>query len=702
MYVDSQVLKEHVDKIRGEMEGWYYIPHLWRAKAYAALSAKSVTGPVRQAEVFAAMLRELPPVLNAGEAIVGSTQGALGQSLPKGIAETEYVQAMNVVGEKINLTFGSHFDHACPDYEAAVTLGIGGILGKVEMRRKEYLTGEQKEYLDALDISLRAFQGLVSKYEAECRDKGLLEHSKRLANLVNNPPTSFWEALQLIWLIDLTFALEGRGAMSFGRMDQYLYPFYRHDLEQGHLTYDQGLLLIEHFYAKLGEPMRLNAINNISVGGLTPQGEDGTNELSYILLKAADTIRSPRHNLTARWHSGTPKAFKEACFNLIKTGIGFPAIVNDDVLSDGLVRLGYPPKDARDYCFVGCIETFFPGKTGPWADSRLNMLKVLENLLLRLAYQSEIPSTYEYFEDEYMRELAEAVENHAEQIRKMEAQFDYWERSSPFLSALTQDCIFRATDVNTGGAIYAAMHGIAGMGLATVTDSLNSIRVAVYRDRKYSIRALVEILQKNFLGKERDRSYLLNRISKYGNGCPDVDRIAQRVVSTFGEAVFSQRNYLGGRFLPLLAANINNIPAGREVGATPDGRLTMTPVSDAASPHFGRDRNGPTGVMSSLSNVDYVNSIGGNVVNMKITLSEDSKEQGAFISLVSTYFENGGLQMQFNSVDRETLLKAQSTPDEYGSLLVRVSGFSAYFTELSIEVQNDIISRTEHTLHNSV
>lgn len=700
MYVDSQVLQEHIDKIRGELEGKYYLPHLWRAKAYAVLSDNYMTGPVRQAEVFATMLRELPPVLNAGEAIVGSTQGALSQALPQGSDEAEYVQAAKLVEEEIYLTFGSHFDHACPDYEGLVTLGIGGILRKVQMRRKECLTGEQKEYLSAMDICLRAFQGLISKYEMKCRDMGLLEHSRRLTNLVNNPPTNFWEALQLIWFADLVFALEGRGAMSFGRMDQYLYSFYKRDMERGDLTYGQGLLLIEHFYAKLGEPMRLNAINNISVGGLTPQGEDGTNELSYILLEAADSIRSPRHNLTARWHSGTPKTFKEACFNLIKTGIGFPAIVNDDVLSKGLVRLGYPPKDARNYCFVGCIETFFPGKTGPWADSRLNMLKVLENLLLRLAYQSEVPTTYEDFEEKYMKELVEAVREHAEQIRQMEAQFDYWERSSPFLSVLTQDCILRATDVNTGGAVYAAMHGIAGMGLATVTDSLNSIRVSVYRDHKYSIRELVDMLQRNFSGNELDRLYLLNRIPKYGNSCHDVDCIAQRVASTFGEAVLSQRNYLGGRFFPLLAANTSNIPAGAEVGATPDGRLAMTPVSDAASPHFGRDRQGPTGVVSSLCNVDYVNSIGGNVVNMKITLSKDSKEADAFISLVSTYFENGGLQMQFNSVDRETLLKAQNTPDEYRNLLVRVSGFSAYFTELSVEVQNDIISRTEHTLHN--
>lgn len=698
MYMDSQVLKKRIDKIRDELEGGYYLPHLWRSRVYSAVTAESITGPVRQAKVFAAMLRELPPVINVGEAIVGSTQGALSLTLPQDSTEEEYAEAVKLVHENIYLTFGSHFDHACPDYEGLVTHGIGGILHKIEVRKKRHLTHDQKEYLTAMEIAVRAFQEFVWKYAAKCRELGLLEHAERLNNLANNPPRNFWEALQLIWLADLAFALEGRGAMSYGRMDQYLYPFYKRDIDRGDLTYEQALLLIEHFYAKLGEPMRVNPINNISVGGLTPQGEDGTNDLSFILLKAANTIRSPRHNLTARWHSGTPEAFKEECFELIRTGIGFPAIVNDDVLSRGLLRLGYPPEDARNYCFVGCIETFFPGKTGPWADSRLNMLKVLEDLLLRLTDESEVPVTYEDLEKEYMKALTTAVQKHADAIRHMEEQFDYWDRSSPFLSALTQDCIRRATDVNAGGAVYAGMHGIAGMGLATVTDSLNAIRVAVYEEQRYSLKELVDMLKKNFEGSERDRLYLLNRIPKYGNGFADVDSIARRVAATFGEAVFAETNYLGGHFLPLLAANIANIPAGAEVGATPDGRLAWTPVSDAASPHFGRDRQGPTGVTSSLCQVDYVNSIGGNVVNMKITLSGDPKERDAFVSLVSTYFEKGGLQMQFNSVDRETLLKAQASPDEYRNLLVRVSGFSAYFTELSCEVQNDIISRTEHTL----
>ncbi len=719
MYAGPSALKDYIDYKRIQLEDGYCLTHLWRSESYKRLTQKGVTGPLRQAYVFAHMLDQHTPILNPGEAIVGSTQGALSTVLPENVSEEEYKKAERFAYEESCLSFEWHYDHACPDYENLVTKGVSGLISHVEEQYKNQyqrqLKKSQTQYLDAMHISFIAFQRFISKYARECSCNGLIDHSRRLHNLIDAPPTCFWEALQLIWFADLVFVLEGRGAMAFGRMDQYLYPFYKYDIESGKLTPDQALLLLAHFYAKLGEPLRPNPINNISIGGFpsdtgipseggfSSDWNDGANELSLLFLEAANVIRSPRHNLTARWNLKTPKWFKEACFDLLKTGIGFPAIVNDEVLIKSLVRMGLPLEDAVDCCFVGCIETFLQGKTGPWCDTRFNMLKVLEDLLYKLIKEPHLlPATYGEFQDLYMSEMVNALMAHAEEIRQAESEIDFWECSSPFLSVLTCDCIYRATDVNTGGARYTAMTGVAGMGLATVADSLNSIRVAVYEKNKYSLAELVDILRDDFQNRERDRLYLLNRIPKYGNGEALVDNIARTVATTFGQTVLSLTNALGGRILPLLAANISNIGAGKEVGATPDGRHAYTPLSDAASPHFGRDRQSPAGVIASLSKIDYINSMGGNVVNMKISLSGHPGEREAFIAFLTTYFRKGGLQMQFNTTDVATLIEAQRKPENYENLIVRVSGFSSNFTHLAKEVQDDIISRTEHQFGNKM
>lgn len=689
--MDAYALKTHLAKIRSREENYFRLNRLWRARGYWA--AKDKEGPLRQAKAFASLLENLPHLSNPGELIVGSTQGALGTTIP---SQEEYQRAETTVYEELNLPFLGHWDHACPDYETLLEIGVSGILERIQKRQTEPRTQRQYQYLQAMELSISAFQNWILSLASYYEKEGALEHSRRLKNIATSPPQTFWEALQLIWLIDLTLVLEERGAMAFGRMDQYLYPFYKQDLATGHITKEEALQLIAHFYAKLEEPLRPNPINNIALGGVRRDGTDGTNSLSYLFLEAARIVRSPHHNLTARWHKNTPHRFKRACYDLFATGIGFPSVVNDEILVKGLQVLGFDEAEARDYCFVGCIETYFPGKTAPWADSRFNLLKVLTETIEE--QKTSPPPSFPAFLELYFQNLKAGLTKHAHGI-KQEENYDYWQFSSPFFSSLIEDCIARGCDLNGGGAIYPAMHGIAGMGLATTVDSLAALKRAVYEEQVFSFAELAQMLAANFVDFPWEQQYLL-KCPKYGNGRDEVDRLAGKVAAVFGETIFGFRTLQGGRMLPLLAANIANIEAGLEVGASPDGREAFTPLSDAASPHFGRDKRGPAAVIDSLAHVDYLNSIGGNVVNMKLALSPHTYEadRESFLALITTYFQRGGLQLQFNTTDKETLLKAQQDPESYSSLVVRVSGFSAYFVDLALEVQNDILQRTEHQL----
>ena len=400
---------------------------------------------MRQACSFARMLAELPEVSNPGELIVGSTQGALAKELPSGVDEAEYQKAEKTVELELKLPFIGHWDHACPDYQTLLELGVGGILEKIREEQKKTRPAEEQEYLSAMEKAVGAFQSWLYSLAAFYRGKDdLHSHGKRLEAIASRPPSSFWEAVQLVWLADLALALEERGAIVFGRMDQYLYPFYLKEINSGSMSREMTLELLCHLFAKLEEPLRLNPINNFALAGLKPDGEDGTNDLSFLMLEAADLVRSPNHKLTARWHANTPQEFKEACFDLIATGIGFPSIVNDDVLVEGLVDLGYPPEEARNYCFVGCIETYFPGRTAPWADSRFNFLKVLEDTLKEV--QDSPPPTFDAFLSLYFQKLRQGIQDHGRWINQLE-DYDYNQYNSPFLSALIQDCITRGRDM---------------------------------------------------------------------------------------------------------------------------------------------------------------------------------------------------------------------------------------------------------------
>jgi formate C-acetyltransferase len=323
------------------------------------------------------------------------------------------------------------------------------------------------------------------------------------------------------------------------------------------------------------------------------------------------------------------------------------------------------------------------------------MLKSLESVLN--ANHKNIKS-YKQLERLYVSQIGADVKKHADEINAVKRNFPPAKYSDPFMSAFLQDCISRGKDMNDGGTIYPDFHGIAGMGLGTTADALAALKKLVFEQKRVSLPDLMAALSLNFTGHEIIRQELINHAPKFGNGDPYVDRIARWVAKVFCDAVHRHRTPGGGWHVPLMAANISNIYSGMEVGATPDGRPAKTPLSDAGSPHFGRDKKGPTAVIESLSNIDYTAVTGGTVVNMRFNPSVVKGEQGLnrLTALLKVFVKTRCQELQFNMTGSEIMKDAQKNPDNYRNLIVRVSGFSAYFNELSKEVQDDIISRTEH------
>lgn len=690
---------------------------IWEGMSYIENENKPIV--IKRALALKNILDNGAILIMPDELIVGSLSGLFTNKLPDNISKKDAIRYRKKSRETGRRDFLSNFDHCAVDYQNIVKEGLAGFSRRVEKRLGEVKTRKQKDFLLAVGITLSAARQFILRYANTCEKEAkiskksraaeLIEIAKICRNIANKPPENFHEAIQLVWFIHLIFAVETRGAMALGRFDQYIFRFYENDIRNNRLNRRKALYLISHLWAKFEEPGIINPIQNICIGGVKENGEDAANELSYICLEATELVGTPKSNLSARLHDKTPEKFFEACAKVIRTGIGFPAVFNDEILIPALVKKGFSRKAARNYCLVGCIETFLQGKQPPWSDSRFNMLECV-NLVLRNGADEftgkqkgprtgkpEKLKTYREFESAFVKQVESGVKRHVDGINAYKKKFSNEKYMDPFISAFTNDCIKRAKDINDGGARYPGFHGIACMGLGTTSDALAAIKKLVYEQKHITLKELIKALDVNFKGYEIMRQELLNHAPKYGNGEHYVDSIAKRVAEISCRAIHGYRTPDRGWYLPLMAANIQNISAGKEVGATPDGRFSRTPLSDAASPHFGRDWKGPTAIIESIANVDYTLVTGGTVVNMKFNPSVLKGDTGLMrlVTLLKVFVKKRLQEFQFNVTGTVVMKNAQKNPQQYRNLLVRVSGFSAFFIELSKEVQDDIIRRTE-------
>lgn len=669
----------------------YDLGMCWRALAYRDQAGEPEV--VVRARAFANVLDHLE-IVDDGGLVLASCSCLAGDTLPEGLSAKEYqtlAEEHRIRGQR---DFWAGFDHSLADYPTLLSIGLGGYRERVRQAMENHSDQKAQEFLQAAQLTLDAFSRFIQRLANQTWQAGNHDLARVCAAVVEEPPRSFREAIQLVWLTHLVFKSEGRSHMALGRLDQYLWPFFALDCQEGRLSKADALELLCHLWSRIDE---IGEVQNICIGGLKPDGCDATNELSYLCLEATRLVQSPHTNLSARFHDATPEDFHRACFDVIRTGVGFPAIFNDHVLLVGLEEIGIPIEVARDYCMVGCIETMLAGRQPAWSDSRFNTPLYLLRALNSLALQED--PTYERLLVLFRDELARGIKEHAAQVNAHIARFPPDQYPDPFLSVLTRHCIERGLDINDGGAAFPRFHGIAVMGLATLADSLAAVKKLVFEENLVSLPELLRALEMDFVGYDPLRQALVHKAPKYGNDDPYVDQIAAQVVSWAADECLKHQVHGGGRFVSAMAANIQNISAGREVGATPDGRRAFTPLSDAASPFFGRDVHGPTAFLQSVAVPDYHRVLTGSVINMRFDPDHFVGEEGTqrFLAFTRFFVTNRIPELQFNFSKTETLLAARNDPEKYRNLVVRVSGFSARFVDLEPEVQDDILRRRAHT-----
>lgn len=673
--------------------------------------------------------------------------------------------------------------HVTVKYEEVLAIGYKGIIDKAQAELDRCQVGDgnyvkKSHFLKAVILSCQAvieyaerYAELASQMAAECADpvrkQELLQISQNCSRVPANGATSFYEACQSFWFVQQLLQVESSGhSISPGRFDQYMYPYYKADLDKGIITRESAQELLDCIWVKLNDLNKVrdaasaegfagySLFQNLIVGGQDKDGNDVTNDLSVMCILASMHVHLPMPSLSIRVWNGSPHELLIKAAELTRTGIGLPAYYNDEVIIPALLNRGLTLADAREYNIIGCVEPQKAGKTDGWHDAAFfNMCRPLELVFSNGMDKGELVgiqtgdvtkmTTFEEFYDAYKKQMEYCISllvnadnaidvAHAERV------------PLPFESCMVDDCISRGISVQEGGAIYN-FTGPQGFGIANMADSLYAIRKLVYEDKKVSMEEYKEALAWNYdkgldeqsvkdisemilkgmqeggmnvtedtakavlttvmrlkpteeqLRRFTEIHHMIDEVPKFGNAIDDVDYFARDVAYTYTRPMEKYANPRGGHFQAGLYPVSANVPLGGQTGATPDGRYAHTPVADGVSPSAGKDVNGPTAAATSVSRLDHFIVSNGTLFNQKFHPSALAGREGLekFVSLIQTFFDQKGMHMQFNVVDRETLLDAQKHPEKYSHLVVRVAGYSALFTTLSRSLQDDIIRRTE-------
>ena len=673
--------------------------------------------------------------------------------------------------------------HVTVKYEEVLAVGYEGIIKKAEQELSECNVGdgdyaERSHFLQAVILSCQAVIEYARRYSAlaqemaeRCTDAARKEELLRIAENCSRVPAkgaqNFYEACQSFWFVQQLIQLESSGhSISPGRFDQYMYPYYKKDMENGNISREFAQELMDCIWVKLNDLNKCrdavsaegfagySLFQNLIAGGQNKEEEDVTNDLSFMCIQASMHVRLPQPSLSVRVWNGSPHEFLIKAAELTRTGIGLPAYYNDEVIIPSLQNRGLSLEDAREYNIIGCVEPQKAGKTEGWHDAAFfNMCRPLELVFANGEDKGEmvgVPtgevtemSSFEEFYNAYKKQMEYCISllvNADNAIDVAHAK----RCPLPFLSCMVDDCLKRGKSVQEGGAVYN-FTGPQGFGIANMADSLFAVRKLVYEEKKVTMEEMKEALAWNFgkgldqqsvsdtaeavlrkmkdagqkidentvssilkavmnaqPGEEKMKRYeeihnMIEEVPKFGNDIPEVDYFARDVAYTYTKPLQNYKNPRGGQFQAGLYPVSANVPLGGQTGATPDGRYAHTPVADGVSPSAGKDVNGPTAAATSVSRLDHFIVSNGTLFNQKFHPSALSGREGLekFVALIRSYFDQKGMHMQFNVVDRDTLLDAQKYPEKYKHLVVRVAGYSALFTTLSRSLQDDIIRRTE-------
>ena len=634
----------------------------------------------------------------------------------------------------VDVELSSGIGHFFPGHENVLKFGLSGLIQKAEKYLEKYSDDEDKKiFLESVIMVLDAAKKFIYRFSnlakdladkeiSPARQKELWEISQICANISEVPPKSFKEALQLIYFTHLISGLEDGGfAISIGRLDQYLYPYYLKDKKEGKINNEEAQFLIECFFIKLstlwnyvigkgviaveGPPIA----ENLVIGGVDRDGNDATNELSWIILEAYNHIKTVQPTFCVRIHEATSEDFIRKIGEYIKAGTSI-ALMNDQVMIPGLINRGYSLEDAREYAPIGCVEPQHPYKSfGSTNANQFNIVKCLEltinngvDMLTRNEYglknYKEINS-YEDLWDNFARQMKYFIEYMVKTMYYLDKAISEL-TPQPFLSATIDDCIERGLDITKGGAVYD-FTGPQLIGLATVADSIAVIKKIIFEEKLLPFKDLVQMLAKNYRGTYEGRKgtewreIFINKVPKFGNDNNYVDKIAVDVAKLYCDEIVKYSNYRGGRFNPGIYSTTFHLAFGMFTGASADGRKLTEQLSNGLGPTNGRDKNGPTAILNSIKKLENELMTNGN--SLILAFHPNTLKNELFVPLIQSFFEpNGGYQVQFNVVGKETLCDAQKNPDEYRGLVVRIAGYSVYFTELSKIAQDEIIARMEY------
>lgn len=650
-----------------------------------------------------------------------------------------------IIRNEGNITSGDA--HLVVDYESVLKFGLKYFRERVEdkLAKLDYTDFESLKtsyFYKAILIVIDAVAAYAKRYSElayrqaeralEPRKAELLEIGRICAKVPMAPAESFYEAVQSLWFIHLILQIESNGhSLSFGRFDQYMYPYYQKSVEEG-MTEAAGMELLENLWLKTltinkirsaghskyaaGSPM----YQNITIGGQTPDGKNAVNELTKLTLYSIARVRLPQPNLTVRYFKEMAEDFMQDCIEVIKLGFGMPAFNNDEIIIPALIGQGISREDAYNYSAVGCVEVGVPGKWG-YRCTGMSYLNFPKTLMIALNNGVD-PMTGKqicngvgsFVEMNNFEEVFAAWDNTARQLIRQGVILDTCadmvvEQEVPDIlcSALVDDCIERGKHLKEGGAHYDMVSQLQ-VGVANLGDSFAAIRKCVFEDKSMTKEELWDALMNDFEGEagEEIRQKLL-AVPKYGNDIDYVDELVVRGYDTYLDEIKKYKNTrcgrgpVGGGFYAGTSSVASNVPQGAGTCATPDGRHKGDPLAEGSSPTHAADVNGPTSVFKSVSKLKTKEIVGGVLLNQKLTPQIlNSRENCLKLSmLIRAFFDDlKGFHVQYNVVSRDTLIDAQKHPENYRDLIVRVAGYSAFFTILSPQTQNDIIARTEQNL----
>lgn len=695
-------------------------------------------------------------------------------------------EAITAIDHNI-FTPGNYFyngvGHVTVKYEEVLEIGYEGIIAKAQKELDGCKVGDENyakksHFLNAVILSCQAVIEYAQRYaelalemadrcQNQARKQELLIIARNCSRVPAKGATGFYEACQSFWFVQQLIQLESSGhSISPGRFDQYMYPYYKKDMDNGNISREYAQELMDCIWVKLNDLNKCrdaasaegfagySLFQNLIAGGQDRDGNDVTNDLSFMSIQASMHVHLPQPSLSVRVWNGTPHEFLIKAAELTRTGIGLPAYYNDEVIIPALQNRGLSLADAREYNIIGCVEPQKAGKTDGWHDAAFfNMCRPLELVFsngvdrgVQVGVQTgdvTDMATFDEFYDAYKKQMEYCISLLVNADNAIDVA--HAERCPlPFLSCMVDDCMKAGKSVQEGGAVYN-FTGPQGFGIANMADALFAVRRLVYEEKKFTMAELKEALAWNY-GKGLDAQSaadvaetvlremhkagqtvdaqaaaamisnlvgmkpepakaarfeeihnLIEEVPKFGNDIPEVDYFARDVAYTYTKPLQNYKNPRGGMYQAGLYPVSANVPLGGQTGATPDGRYAHTPVADGVSPSAGKDVKGPTAAATSVSRLDHFIVSNGTLFNQKFHPSALSGREGLekFVALIRSYFDQKGMHMQFNVVDRDTLLDAQKHPEKYKHLVVRVAGYSALFTTLSRSLQDDIIRRTE-------